>query len=556
MKILCAALGGCVHIAGLLRFSQLAQEKGHHCTFLGGAVPIDKVIGSIIEIEPDMVALSYRLSPNGLRGILNELFQRLSMYNTTRTDFWFGGTPETVGVARGYEQFTRFFDGGESEKEVIQTLTNTVPVNEEIHIPPQTVVERIKWKAPNPLIRHHIGLPTLRQTSRNIRSLAKSGLLDIISLAPDQNAQQYWFHPDKMDPTQDGAGGAPFRDRKDFQSMYMASRTGNYPLLRCYSGTQDIIPFSQMLIETIQNAWAAIPLTWYSEMDRRSERPLGQAISENQEAIRYNAEKGLPVEINEAHQWGLRFAHDAMEVAVSAIAVHNAKVIGVKDYIMQFMLCTPPEISPAMDLAKALAKWEMALEIVQTPDSRPMRIIKMIRTGLLSFRTNLFRSIGQLNGSMMIGSFLRPEIVHVVAYCEAIRRASSREIIESATMVQQIVEESNKGCPDCSADPIIRDRKEYLKDQAYHILDAIRNLDRGFLDPLCDPAILERAIQIGILDAPGLGTFGYPQKTRTQVVHGRNEAIDDFGQPISERKRLAMVFDHQRKSTMNPTVQQ
>jgi len=556
VKIICASLGGCVHTAGLLRFTQLAQEQGHRCTYLGGAVPIDKLIGSIIEIEPDMAALSYRLSPNGLRGILDELFVQLSIRETPHIDFWFGGTPETVGVARTYEPFTRFFDGSETEKEVLHALTDTAPGDHQVHIPPQTLVERIKWKAPYPLLRHHIGLPTLRQTSQSIRSLAKSGVLDIISLAPDQNAQQYWFHPHKMDPTQDGAGGAPFRDRKDFRTMYMASRTGNYPLLRCYSGTQDIIPFSQMLIETIQNAWAAIPLTWYSEMDRRSERPLAQAISENQEAIRYNADKGLPVEINEAHQWGLRFAHDAMEVAVSAIAVHNAKVLGVKEHIMQFMLCTPPEISPAMDLAKALAKWEMAIEIAHTTSIRPMRIIKMIRTGLLSFRTNPFRSIGQLTGSMMIGSFLRPEIVHVVAYCEAIRRASSRVIIESATMVQQIMEESNKGLPDCTADQKIRDRKEQLKDEASQILEAIRNLDRSNLDPLCDPVIMEKAIQIGILDAPGLGTYGCEKKIRTQVVHGRNEVIDDFGQPITESNRLAMVFSHQRKSTMKPTVQQ
>ena len=33
---------------------------------------------------------------------------------------------------------------------------------------PQTTVERIRWKAPLPLLRHHFGLPTLEATPRGV----------------------------------------------------------------------------------------------------------------------------------------------------------------------------------------------------------------------------------------------------------------------------------------------------------------------------------------------------------------------------------------------------
>jgi hypothetical protein len=73
--------------------------------------------------------------------------------------------------------------------------------------------------------------------------MADSQLLDVISIAPDQNCQQFFFEPEKMDPKQDGAGGAPIRTREDFVRLYEASRRGNYPLVRCYAGTRHMWSF-------------------------------------------------------------------------------------------------------------------------------------------------------------------------------------------------------------------------------------------------------------------------------------------------------------------------
>ena len=54
------------------------------------------------------------------------------------------------------------------------------------------------------------------------------------------------------------------RNPEDLRAIYEATRRGNYPLLRCYSGTRDLLKWAEMLVETINNAWCAVPLTWYS----------------------------------------------------------------------------------------------------------------------------------------------------------------------------------------------------------------------------------------------------------------------------------------------------
>ena len=317
--------------------------------------------------------------------------------------------------------------------------------------------------------------------------------------------------------------------------IYEASRRGNYPLLRCYSGTRNLLEFSKMLKETINNAWAAIPLFWYSDLDRRSDRPLLDALRENQKAIKWNAENNVPVEINDAHQWALRYAHDALEVAISYIAAYNAKHLKVKDYVMQYMLSTPPKISPAMDIAKALAK----LEMVKPLEDENFRIIRMIRTGLLSFPADPNAAMGQLASTMFYGAYLKPHIVHVVAYCEAIQRATSKEIIESVKMVRRALNIAREGLPDFSSDKKVKERKEKLMEEANLILEAIRKIGNGKDESFVESDILYAAVKLGILDAPGLKGFSVANgKIRTAVIDGANVVVDENGNVVSERERL------------------
>jgi len=223
----------------------------------------------------------------------------------------------------------------------------------------QTLVGRIRQHQPFPLLRHHLGLKTLEETIEAAHKIALSEELDVLSIAPDQNAQEYLFRPQAMPTSGSGAGGVPIRKPQDLRAIYEATRCGNFPILRCYAGTRNLIQWAEMSVKMINIAWGAIPLFWYSELDKRSERPLIEAIRENQKTIRWYAERMVPVEVNDSHQWSLRDAHDAVAVAVAFLAAYNAKSLGVRYYVSQYMLNTPPETSPIMDLAKMLAKIEM-----------------------------------------------------------------------------------------------------------------------------------------------------------------------------------------------------
>lgn len=536
-KILGAAIGSCVHVAGLLNFLELAGKEDYLVENMGGAVPIQKLVDAILEVDPDIVAISYRLDPKALRTLLKELKKLLEDKGLLNRRYVFGGTIETGKVAKEFDFIEKVFDGSEEIEDVVLFLRNEKTRKKESASSkwPQRLYERIKYKEPYPLIRHHIGLPSLEETVKHVKILADSELLDVISIAPDQNCQQYFFEPDKMDPKQDGAGGVPLRKREDFEKLYEVSRRGNYPLLRCYSGTRNLIEFSKLLKETINNAWAAIPLFWYSDLDRRSDRNLLDAIKENQKAIKWNAENDVPVEINDAHQWALRYAHDALEVAVSYIAAYNAKHLGVKDYVMQYMLSTPPRISPSMDIAKALAK----MEIIRPLEKENFRVIRMIRTGLLSFPADPYAAMGQLTSTMFYGSYLEPHIVHVVAYCEAMHRATSKEIIESVKMVKRSMSIAREGLPDFSADKNIIMRKEQLLDEARMIIEAIKKIGNGKDESLSEPNILHAAVKLGILDAPGLKGFSVANgKVKTVIINGANVVIDENGNVISEKERL------------------
>ena len=132
-------------------------------------------------------------------------------------------------------------------------------------------MKRIEQKEPYPLIRHHFGLPSYKETVRGIEKIAKSSTVDVISIGADQNTQQYFFKPERRVKELDGAGGVPIKTKEEFIQLKEVSKYGNYPLMRCYSGTSDVIDFAELLKDTIGNAWCAVPLLWYNELDGRGE---------------------------------------------------------------------------------------------------------------------------------------------------------------------------------------------------------------------------------------------------------------------------------------------
>lgn len=537
-KMIVASIGNCVHAAGIYNFSVLARKEGYQVEYMGSAVPIKELVGGIIEFKPHVVALSYRLSEEGAFYLLKELEGIIREQGFEDMIFIFGGTVETAKAARKFSYIRKVFDGSEDISESVIYLRNMEKEHAEEEIPPQTLGERIAWKKPFPIIRHHIGLETLEDTYEHIKILAESKLLDVISLAPDQNAQEHYFQQDQMPKGEDGAGGVPIRNEEHLRWMYEATRRGNFPMMRCYSGTRDLYPFSKILKDTVNNAWAAIPLTWYSQLDRRSDRELLRAIRENMEAIAYNAELGVPVEMNESHQWALRYCSDVIEVAISVITAKVAKHLGVKEMVMQYMLANPPSISPLMDLAKMQAK----IDLMGEEEDENFKIYRMVRTGLLAYPADMDQAKGLISSTMFYGTFLKPDIVHVVSYSEAVKRATSVEILESIRMVKKSMEIADKGLlENIHEDKRFKNRLEFLKKEVRYLLGEISKL-KDVEDPLVDPEVIYLAIREGLLDAPGLKGFSVAKGNfRTEIHEGYHVTVDDDGKILEEEERIRRV---------------
>lgn len=533
-----ASIGNCVHAAGIYNFSVLARKEGYQVEYMGSAVPIKELVGGIIKFKPHVVALSYRLSEEGAFYLLKELEGIISEQGFEDMIFIFGGTVETAKAARKFPYIRKVFDGSEDISESVIYLRNMEKEHAEEEIPPQTLGERIAWKKPFPIIRHHIGLETLEDTYEHIKILAESKLLDVISLAPDQNAQEHYFQQDQMPKGEDGAGGVPIRNEEHLRWMYEATRRGNFPMMRCYSGTRDLYPFSKILKDTVNNAWAAIPLTWYSQLDRRSDRELLRAIRENMEAIAYNAELGVPVEMNESHQWALRYCSDVIEVAISVITAKVAKHLGVKEMVMQYMLANPPSISPLMDLAKMQAK----IDLMGEEEDENFKIYRMVRTGLLAYPADMDQAKGLISSTMFYGTFLKPDIVHVVSYSEAVKRATSVEILESIRMVKKSMEIADKGLlENIHEDKRFKNRLEFLKKEVRYLLGEISKL-KDVEDPLVDPEVIYLAIREGLLDAPGLKGFSVAKGNfRAEIHEGYHVTVDDDGKILEEEERIRRV---------------
>ena len=316
-------------------------------------------------------------------------------------------------------------------------------------------------------------------------------------------------------------------------------------MMRCYSGTRDVVPFSKILKETVNNAWAAIPLTWYSQLDRRSDRELLTAIRENMEAIKYNAELDVPVEMNESHQWALRYCSDIIEVAISYITAKVAKNLGVKDMVMQYMLANPPSISPKMDLAKMQAKIDLMGEL----EDDSFKIIRMVRTGLLAYPADMDKAKGLIASTMFYGTFLKPDIVHVVSYSEAVKRATSKEILESIRIVNKSMEIANRGLLESlHEDREFKERLEYIKKEVRYLLGEISKL-KDIEDPLVDAEVIYLAIKEGLLDAPGLKGFSVAQGNfRTEIYEGYHVTMDKDGTILDEENRIMKVREINKKA--------
>ncbi|MFA7359963.1 MAG: cobalamin B12-binding domain-containing protein [Candidatus Kapaibacterium sp.] len=537
--ILGGALGNCVHVGGLHHFLKLAEPEGYETVSLGPAVNVELFIREIIKHKPDIAAVSFRLTPEVGEELFRKLKDEAKKNNLSDVRFIFGGTPPVAEKAKESGLFEKVFNGTETMQEIVEFLRG-YGQKEIREIFPDNLVDRINKKFPYPLLRHHFGRPTMEETLEGVKKIAESGVLDILSIGTDQNAQEHFFNPENMKKSLDGAGGVPVRKAKDLSDIYVATRCGNYPLVRCYSGTNNLLKWAQMSVETINNAWAAIPLTWYSVMDGRSNRSLKKAIAENQSVMKWYADKGIPVEVNESHQWSLRDAHDSLAVTMSFLAAYNARKMGVKNYVSQYMFNTPPGTTPQMDIAKMMAKNEM----INTLKNENFEVFREVRAGIAHFSGDAHKAKGQAAASAVISLTLKPHIVHVVGFSEGDHATHPEELIESCKIIHGVLFDCLDGMIDASQDLKIDARKKHLMNEANDLLEAIKvfGADRSD-DPWSSPDVLADAIKEGILDAPHFrGNEHLYGKIYTKLIGGSwNAFSEDTGEEIPEKDRCKEI---------------
>jgi hypothetical protein len=546
MKTLVAgALGECVHVAGISRFLRLAEQAGWKTVFLGPAVEPERLLEAVREAKSVangaevLVGVSYRLTPETGERLLGQFAEQASELHEAGVRFVFGGTPPVVERARKIGLFERSFDGTDPVEEVLAYLKGQVHQASASDYPQRTV-ERIRWKAPYPILRHHFGLPTMEATLAGIQQIAEAKVLDVISLGIDQDAQENFFHPERQNPRRTGAGGVPVRSAADYRALYQASRTGNFPLLRTYSGTDDFLLLAEMYVDTIQIAWCAIPLFWFNQMDGRGPWDLAGSIREHQKVMAFYGERGIPVELNEPHHWGMRDAPDVVFVVSAFLAAYNARAFGVKDYIAQLMFNSPAELSDKMDLAKMLA----VLEMIAPLEGDDFRIYRQTRTGLLSYPVEVEAARAHLAASIYLQMSLHPDIIHIVGHTEADHAATPQDVIEAGRMARRVIENA-LGQPDLTADPAVQERRDELVEQAGFTLEAIRAMaPASVADPWVDPETLARSVSIGIMDAPQLGNnpFARGEVTTRIDSRGANLVVDpDHLKPVGEELRLKLL---------------
>ena len=540
--VVAAALGECVHIAGVTNFLRLAETAGWRTVFLGPAVSISELLAAARREHAELVGVSYRLTPETGEALLGEFAEEADELRSSGVRFCFGGTPPVAERARAFGFFEQVFDGNQPAEEVLAYLKGRPLSAQTASDLPQTTVERILWKSPYPIVRHHFGLPTLEATVEGISRIAEAHVLDVISLGIDQDAQSNFFHPERQDPRRRGAGGVPVRSADDYRALFAASRCGNYPLMRTYSGTDDFIRLAEVYVDTIHNAWAAIPLFWFNQMDGRGPWDLTGSIREHQEVMSWYGERGIPVEINEPHHWGLREAPDIVFVVSAYLSAYNARSFGVQDYIAQLMFNSPPGLSDAMDLAKMLA----VLELIRPLAGPEFRIWRQTRTGLLSYPLQTDAARAHLAASVYLQMALKPEILHVVSHTEADHAATADDVIEACRLARRAVENALRGQPDMAADPAVQERKDELVNQAGLTLEAIRALAApGVQDPWLDPSTLALAVTSGLLDAPHLRNNPYARGEIAVRTDGRGACIvvdPSTGRAIAEEERIATIM--------------
>ena len=170
--ILGAVIGAGSNAASLHHFLAQAQAAGCATHSLGTAVAPSRLIDGIAHMQPSIVALSYRNTPEIAAQLFDEIRALIRERGLTDPRFILGGSPPVLKVARASGMFERTFDGTESPAEIDAFLRAFIHSEERRTAPAQTLIARIDQQAlrqrrPSSIsLSASFGDPGSRRTSR------------------------------------------------------------------------------------------------------------------------------------------------------------------------------------------------------------------------------------------------------------------------------------------------------------------------------------------------------------------------------------------------------
>ena len=396
-----------------------------------------------------------------------------------------------------------------------------------------------------PLIRAHLGPYSADSTRKQCldefnlwcRELADKGYLDILSIGSSQLSQSNFG--ENWDNKING-GGVPVNSEEE----YAAIREAASPMLvRTYSGTKNVLKMAKMYERTINNAWNALSLWWFNELDGRGPNSLYNGLKEHIETIAYVSTINKPLETNVPHHFAFRGCDDVTYIVSEYLAAKTAKKYGIESFILQNMLNTPRSTWGIQDLAKSRAM----LKLVKSLEDEHFKVILQTRAGLDYFKPSLDEAKVQLSAvSAMMddidpANVYSPDIIHVVSYSEALFLANPDILNESIRITKYSLNKYRKlkkqGLMHNTVSEDIASREGRLYSSAKRIIEAMESN----IPNLYSPEGLYLAFTAGWLPVPELWSesdeFIYAKCWETKMVSGGIE-LTEGGLLVSDESRI------------------
>lgn len=569
------------------------EDASKELDALVGRPSIERLVRWVRAKGIDVLGFSYRLDPDRGVELFAQLVEHLKSAKMLAKDggpikaLWFAGLPPACEKAKQRVPFVdAVFHGDETYQEILEILglpahlvpqqasaelaydkarlefgTEIVKNRAYLDVAPvdrsgspgfgtwgERVIDRVRHGIAHnlpPLMRAHVG-PYAEDRSQAVAlfldwtsRLAKSGLLDVLSIGSSQLTQSH-FGEDWTGLS--NGGGVPINSPEEYRRVWQAARP---MLVRTYAGTKRVPDMAKMHEQSLDICWHALSLWWFSKLDGRGDNSVLENLVEHFEALRHIASSGKPMEPNVPHHFAFRGCDDVGYIVSGYVAAKAAKLQGIRTLILQTMLNTPKYTWGIQDLAKARAL-RMLVRELEGPD---FAVILQPRGGLDYFSPDMEKARAQLAAVTMLMDDIEPDdpaspqIIHVVSYSEGVRLADPDVVQESVRITRYALSEyrrlKRKGdMPEYGKHSMVEARTRHLYEEARRM---IKFIEATIPEPY-SPRGLYAMMKAGVFPLPWLSAcrdeFDAAVSQPVQFMHGGVQTVDKDGKPLAVSQRL------------------